>query len=419
VTSAQAQNAESCPVVRRVSVGSAEGNGLVIADPTVSRVHAELIPSDRGLWVRDLGSRNGTYLDAIRIKEAEWQPGVTLRLGGARCVLGPAPVKVPFEIWRGNSFGPLVGASAVMRELFATLARVAVTSSSVLITGETGTGKELVARALHEASPRASAPYGIVDCAALPESLAESELFGHVRGAFTGAVSARTGAFEAAAGGTILLDEVGELPLAVQAKLLRFLESHTVRRVGETSYRAVDVRVLAATHRDLLTMVSTGEFREDLYFRLAVVPIVVPPLRERPEDIALLAARFASLQAAEPLPATVLAEIAKRPLHGNARELRNFVERAIALGPDRALALQTDAETSRPVESSREGAEGGSESVNFTVPFKSFREAWIEHGEQRYLTRLIAAHAGDMTAALRAAEIDRTYLFRLKRKYKL
>jgi len=288
----------------------------------------------------------------------------------------------------------------------------------VLVTGETGTGKELVARALHEASPRASAPFGIVDCASLPEALIESELFGHARGAFTGAVEARIGAIEAADGGTLLLDEIGELPLAMQAKLLRFLESKTVRRIGETAHRAVDVRVVAATHRDLLSMVGAAQFREDLYFRLAVVPVVVPPLRDRVEDIPVLAERFSSRLGAEGLPREVLEEIAKRPFHGNARELRNFIERAIALGPTRALALTPGPAKAQEVRASQP-AKANEDPVDFATPFKAFREAWIEHGERAYLERLIAAHGGDMAAALRAAGIDRTYLFRLKRKYRL
>src|SRR6185369_4646801 len=169
------------------------------------------------------------------------------------------------------------GQSSAMRELFALLDRIASTDTSVLINGETGTGKELVAKCIHDLSPRREAPLVVVDCAALPENLLEAELFGHTKGAFTGAAQARAGAFEAADGGTVFLDEIGELPISMQPKLLRVLESHTVRRVGETNYRQVDFRFLSATHRDLLTMVNAGEFREDLYFRLSVLPVQVPP----------------------------------------------------------------------------------------------------------------------------------------------
>jgi DNA-binding NtrC family response regulator len=233
--------------------------------------------------------------------------------------------------------GTILGRSPAMTEVFKAIARVASLKTSVLIQGETGTGKELVARAIHNASPRAGEPYVTVNCASIPEGLLESELFGHRKGAFTGAVSQGTGLFEAANGGTILLDEIGDMPLSVQAKLLRVLESREVRPVGETAPRPVDVRILAATHRDLQRAVEDGSFRPDLYFRLNALTITVPPLRERMGDLDLLCKHFLRRHAKEARralpeltkPARALLESYAWP--GNVRELSHALERAVAL----------------------------------------------------------------------------------------
>ncbi|HSO38338.1 MAG TPA: sigma 54-interacting transcriptional regulator, partial [Labilithrix sp.] len=310
----------------KVLLGSAPGSGIVIGDPTVSRLHAELEARHDGLWVRDLGSRNGTFVDGLQVTGARVPDRGKVRLGSTELVVDYNPTqRRNVEIWPTAGFGKLIGSSVGMRELFATLARVAPMDSSVLITGETGTGKELVARAIHDASPRASKPFVVVDCAALPENLLDAELFGHTRGAFTGAINARAGAIESAEGGTVFLDEIGELPISMQPKLLRVLESHTVRRVGEHTHRNVDVRFLSATHRDLLTMVNAGEFREDLYFRLAVLPVHVPALRLRKEDIEPLVSHFLrSAGGPSHVPAELMRELLTRPWRGNVRELRNF-----------------------------------------------------------------------------------------------
>ena len=226
-----------------------------------------------------------------------------------------------------------------MRQLFARLFRLAQSTATVLVEGETGTGKELVARAIHDASARAGEPFVVIDCGAMPESLLEAELFGHVKGAFTGATDSRPGAIEAAHGGTVFLDEIGELPVSMQPKLLRVLESRSVRRLGEPIHRSIDVRFVAATHRDLRTMVDSRTFREDLYYRLAVVPVTIPPLRDRPGDIASLVRHFLRDPADALFRPEMLLKLTSRPWFGNVRELRNFVERAAALGPDEALAL--------------------------------------------------------------------------------
>ena len=245
----------------------------------------------------------------------------------------------------------LIGRSAAFQQMLGLVARVAPSQASVLLLGESGTGKELVARAVHEASLRAARPLVVVDCASLTESLFESELFGHERGAFTGAHASKPGLVEAASGGTLFLDEVGDLPLTMQVKLLRLLESGTYRRVGSTELRRADLRVVSATHRDLDTMVADGRFREDLYYRLGTFPIHLPALRERPDDIALLARTL--LERLTPgrtlaLSAGALARLRRHAFPGNVRELRNVLERAALLTdghtvdtPQIELALDT------------------------------------------------------------------------------
>ncbi|MBI4956313.1 MAG: sigma 54-interacting transcriptional regulator [Myxococcales bacterium] len=391
-------------------VGSAAGAGLVLADRTVSRLHAALELRDDGLWVRDLGSRNGSYVDELRVECARLPHHGKLRLGSSVLTAHYEAEPQPVELWDGERFGPLLGGTPVMRELFARLGRIAATESSVLVHGETGTGKELVARALHEASPRAAGPFVVVDCAALSESLSEAELFGHARGAFTGAVGERPGAIEAADGGSVFFDEIGELPSSLQPKLLRVLEAREVRRVGESSHRKVDVRFLSATHRDLPAMVSAGAFREDLYFRLAVLVVTVPPLRERSADIPLLAAALAPGARFEQ---DELAALARRPWLGNVRELRNFLERAAALGHEEALAMAA------PAPSVAARPEDGAGAPSLDGAYKEVREAWLEHLERAYFRRLLERHGRDVAAAARAAGVDRTYVYRLIRRHDL
>jgi two-component system, NtrC family, response regulator GlrR len=414
----------------RVLVGSAPGSGIVIQDPTVSRLHAEFDPREDGLWVRDLGSRNGTIIEGLQITGARAPDKGKVRLGAVDIVVdyGAAPKK-PVEMWQEPHFQRLVGGSVAMRELFATLARVAPMDSSILIQGETGTGKELVARAIHDASPRTNKPFIVVDCAALPETLLDAELFGHTKGAFTGAVAARPGAIESADGGTVFLDEIGELPAAMQPKLLRVLESHTIRRLGESAHRSVDVRFISATHRDLLRMVNAGEFREDLYFRLSVLPITVPPLRERTDDIEMLVRHFLTQLGdnGSAISPELMRELVTRAWRGNVRELRNFVERARALGASRALAMTTTgggpASAVSPVPPTPDGpltaGASSAENAMFEQAYKDFREAWVDAGEKEYVRRLLLRHQRNVASAAREAEVDRTYIYRLIRKHDL
>jgi two-component system, NtrC family, response regulator GlrR len=407
-------------VTERTLIGSSESVGLRVLAPTVSRVHAELEPRQDGVWLRDLGSKNGVAIDRVWIKEARLHHGATVRLGDVELSVRYADAQSNVVLWREPRFGALFGKSTVMRELFARLARVAASDAAILIQGETGTGKELVARSIHDASPRARSPFIVVDCAAMPDNLLEAELFGHTRGAFTGAHTAREGAFEAASGGTIFLDEVGELPLAMQPKLLRVLESRTIRRVGESQHRPVNVRVVTATHRDLAAMVASGAFREDLYFRLAVLPVRVPPLREREDDAIELARSFLpEPMRAAALDPTLERALLSRPWVGNVRELRNVMDRVVSLGPSEALDGEANAlSRSRPSAAARgEWSEGPT--VDSGVPFKVLRDQWLDHLERAYLTALIAQHGRNITAVAAAAGLDRSYIHRLIKKHDL
>jgi two-component system, NtrC family, response regulator GlrR len=401
-------------VTETLVLGGAEGVDLVIADPAVSRLHAELELLDSGLWVRDLESRNGTFVQGVQVARACIPEGGVLRLGTTELTVSYAPEPTPVEIWPDVRFGPMVGTSIPMRELFARLARVARSEATVLIQGETGTGKEVAARAIHEASPRAGEPFVIIDCGALPENLLEAELFGHRKGAFTGAVEARAGAIEAADGGTVFLDEIGELPLNMQPKLLRVLESRTVRRVGETAQRPVNVRFVSATNRDLRTMVNTRAFREDLYFRLAVLPVTIPPLRERPSDILALVHHFLPKEALAAVTPQMVRELTGRPWLGNVRELRNFVERALALGAHEAMALSA----------AWAGENAGDGEIRFppallALPYKEMRERVLLAAEREYIEALLAHHDRDVSAAAETAGLNRTYLYKLVAKHRL
>jgi len=318
----------------RITVGSAPDNGVVLADGTVSRHHAEIEIGASGLVLRDCGSRNGTFLDGNRVKEAFLYPGCRVRFGATTVSVhsGAAAAPPPLDV---DHFGGLYGRTPAMQQLFAILDRVAPTEATVVLWGETGTGKEVAARALHDASKRAGGPFRVLDGSAVDRELVSAELFGHEVGAFTGATSARPGAFEQAHGGTLFIDEVGELALELQAKLLRALEAREVRRLGGAKIVKVDCRVIAATHRNLKQMVKDGAFREDLYYRLAQVVVRLPPLRDRRDDIPLLVERFL---ASGPQTASwdAVAALSRLDLRGNVRELKNLVDRARALarGPE-------------------------------------------------------------------------------------
>jgi transcriptional regulator with GAF, ATPase, and Fis domain len=398
-------------------IGSAEGNDLRLADPTVSRVHCEIRVRPDTITLRDHGSTNGTFVGGVRVRDADVPAGTQVRVGSTtlRIEVGDAPSFV--EVSPRSSFGELCGASLEMRRLYAALERVAPTDTTLLIEGETGTGKDVVARSLHAASRRAKGPFIPIDCGAIPESLFESELFGHHKGSFSGALSDRKGVFEEADGGTLFLDEIGEMPISLQPKLLRAIEARAVRRVGSNTPRPINVRIVAATNRDLARCVNEGSFREDLYYRLAVVEVSLPPLRDRPEDIPVLAQRF--FEAISPgggeLPPDFIRALKARSFPGNVRELRNFIERSVSLGFVTAAKGPPAARSVAPgLLAEAGGARGSVESlVPLHLPLKDARQAWIEGFEEIYLRAMLKKTGGNVTRAAELAGVSRRFLQRL------
>jgi transcriptional regulator with GAF, ATPase, and Fis domain len=385
-------------------VGSGSRSNLLLDDPTVSRAHAEFTLVPEGVHVRDLGSRNGTFYQGQRLTSAILSPGT-------RLLLGAAPVSIELDEAHlnhaasvgGSLFRGMTGASAVMLRLFTTISRLDGSLVPVLVQGESGVGKELVARAIHEGSRVGTGPFVPVNCALLSRELAASTLFGHAPGAFTGAVSARQGAFVSAHEGTLFLDEVGELPLEAQGSLLRALETGEVLPLGQDTTRSVRVRVLAATNRDLTERVRAGGFREDLYFRLAVVTLVVPPLRDRRGDIPELARCFARQEGSSDLDEEVLAELSQRDFPGNVRELRNAVLAYLALGQ-----LGHSPATREPSEDAR--------APRLDVPYLAQRDALVEAFTRDYLIKLLEYSNGNQVQAARIAGLDRSYLGRMVNK---
>ena len=377
-----------------LAVGTATGTSLRLGDGSVSRHHCVVRATERGLELRDLGSTNGTFVGDTEVVRAIIKSGTKVRIGNTTLAVSVLDDEIEQPLAEEGRFGELLGASPAMRRLYPMIQQWAASDASVLVRGETGTGKELVAEAIHLASERRERPFVIVDCSALPRQLAESELFGHVRGAFTGADTDREGAFSDADGGTIFLDEIGELPLDLQPLLLRALEQKTVRKVGTNQYRAVDVRVIAASHRDLRVEVNAKRFRSDLYYRLDVLRIAVPPLREREGDIALLATHFwQQFRPGSAIPRELLAELSAQAWPGNVRELRNAVERSALVGwaePDPAQQSYGQA-----------------------------KDAAIQHWEKSWLERLLAAHDHNLSRAARAAQMGRSYLRQLCQRYGL
>ncbi len=400
-----------------IRIGKAPENDLVLADETVSRVHFEIARDAKGYLVRDLKSTNGTFLDSAEVKEAYLRAGSVIAVGATEIKFTPFEERIEIMPSEKEALGEMVGKSPAMREIFGLIEKIAPTDATVLIEGETGTGKDMIARTLHQLSPRGDKPFIVVDCGAVAGTLIESELFGHEKGAFTGAVNARQGAFELASGGTVFLDELGELSLDLQPKLLRVLEQREFRRVGGAKTLKVDLRVIAATRKDLRSEVEKGKFREDLYFRLNVVPITAPALRERREDIPLLIdsiMRKLSPEGVTALAESTRAALMAHDLPGNVRELRNVIERALALGGDPGMLvapLGNDAGPAKGVQLR--------DAIEFE-PGESFRdtkEKWNELFERRYLAWLIKRADGNISKAARDADMDRKYLHKLLRKY--
>jgi DNA-binding NtrC family response regulator len=393
-----------------VRIGTSEGCHVALTDETISGVHAELQRTPHGILVRDLGSTNGTYVHGHRIQGIFADSAISMRLGNSELKLTPLKAESPLELAADDRFGDLVGASVGMRAAFAKLGRVAASDSTVLITGETGTGKELAAAAIRDHSPRRNRPLVVVDCGALPANLIESELFGHERGAFTGADRTRTGAFERADTGTIFLDEIGELPLALQPALLGILERRESRRVGGQQPIPLDVRVITATNRDLSVEVARGAFRADLYYRLAVVEVRLPPLRDHVEDIPLLVDHIlAEMPGAPPaMSAETIEKLKSYSWPGNVRELRNVIERAALL-----------AEPPQPCDEVPSVADPVAASINTEQPFKEQKSQLVGNFERSYVKQLIRATGGNIAAAARKARIDRMYLYKLLDRYQI
>jgi DNA-binding NtrC family response regulator len=397
-----------------LTIGTAEGSALRLTDPAVSRFHAELRPAAGGIAVIDHGSTNGTFVGALRVERGVVPPGTQLRVGDTVVRIGDAaPVEV--EIHGGDELGGVIGRSAAMRRLMAQVGRAAQSDVSVLVTGESGTGKELIARALHDLGPRRGKPFVTVDCGSLPPTLIASELFGHERGAFTGAERQHVGAFESAQGGTVFLDEIGELQPAVQATLLGVLERRRVRKLGSRTETPIDVRVVAATHRDLRAEVNRGGFRLDLFYRLAVVTLTIAPLRERPDDVAPLVEHF--LRDAgwdQPVAALISPQamdaLARHHFAGNVRELRNLVEAAIAMGEPPALGAPASSTPAVPADTAF--------TTDLGMPYKDARAQLLAQFEARYLDALLARANGNVSQAARIAQITRSHLSEMLAKRK-
>jgi DNA-binding NtrC family response regulator len=382
-----------------LTIGTDRTNDLQLSDTAASRHHCTITSTPRGAVLRDLGSTNGTFLHGCRVDSIVLRPHIQLAVGRNDLVFEPVESDIVEPLSAATHFGPLMGTSLALRRIFATLPRVASANATLLLEGETGTGKSSLGKAIHDQSSRSAGPFVVIDCGAIPESLIESELFGHERGSFTGAHAQKHGLFEAANGGTLLLDEIGELPLSLQPRLLRALEERLVRRIGGHNDIEIDARVIAATNRDLRAEVNRGNFRSDLFYRLNTVRIVIPPLRERPEDIDVLARSFwarAAPDAGDP-PPELLARFRRGRWPGNVRELRAAIERTLILGSPPPCDGDPVArpEVGDPTDER---------------PFRDAKADAIDRWERTYLTALIRRHDGNISGAARAAKMNRNHL---------
>jgi transcriptional regulator with PAS, ATPase and Fis domain len=404
-----------------IVVGTSTECDVVATDAHVSRKHCEIALTDGGVVVRDLGSKNGTFVGEVEVREALLRPASVVRVGQWRLTLRVAGAPREVALSGSARFGEAVGGTLVMRALFARLEIAATTDETVLLVGESGTGKELLARAIHDASARRDRPFVVFDCSAVAPTLVESELFGFVKGAFTGADRERAGIFEQAHGGTLFLDEVGELAVDLQPKLLRALEARQFRRVGGNAWQAFDARIVAATHRDLAARMKSGEFRQDLYYRLAVLEARSPPLRERRDDIELLVERFLAAQTppltVHDLPPNSLAMLRAHDWPGNVRELKNTLARLVVFQD----AGQGVLDFPGRVENGQTGQSGQSrgEDPLLLLPLREARQQIIERFEQAYVAAQLKAHGGNVTRAAEAVGVSRQFLHRLMERYRI
>jgi two-component system, NtrC family, response regulator GlrR len=401
----------------KTSIGSHPLNDVLLDERTVSRFHCELLVDEKAVWVKDLGSRNGTIVDGVTVKEAALRNGSLIQLGrvGLRFELSGETNKL--QLSDDPRFGSLVGTSVHARMSFALMERAAASEVTVLLEGETGTGKSQAAESIHRHSSRSEHPFLVVDCGALPPNLLESELFGHEKGAFTGALNRRVGVFEEARGGTVFLDEIGEVPLELQPKLLRVLEAREIKRLGTNTQTPVDVRIICATNRDLRGEVNAGRFRSDLYFRVAVVKIPLPPLRQRSEDIPLIVEKLLSglgcdarVKASLMEPGFV-AQLQRTVWPGNIRELRNHLERCVVL-QETLLPGQGEDGGSQP-------NSGGGPVIDARVPYPEARRRALDSFEREYVEKLLQLHGGKVSQAAASADIDRVHLYRLIKRHRV
>ena len=406
-----------------ISIGAMEDNDLVLHDETVSRYHCRIVQEANSYVLVDLGSTNGTFINRVRIKEGYLKPGCNIGLGQTELKFTTADEKVEIVPSRKDHCGEMIGKHPRMREIYAIIEKIAPTNTTVVIEGDTGTGKEVVAQTIHKLSSRAQGPLMVFDCGAVPENLLESELFGHEKGSFTGAIMTRQGIFEMAHGGSLFLDELGELSLDLQPKLLRALEQREIRRVGSNKPIKVDVRVIAATNRNLEEEVRAGRFRQDLFYRLSVVRLFLPPLRDRVEDIPLLVrhflrtASYAKSPDGSPRVTTVSREaldlLCAYSWPGNVRELVNVVERACSF---------CDGDTINPGDLPEQVREAQTLGATRDLPtgeytFKEAKERWVSSFERDYIVNLLRKNGGNISHAAREADIDRKYFRKLMRKY--
>ncbi|MBU4484620.1 sigma 54-interacting transcriptional regulator [bacterium] len=406
-------------------MGKLEGNDLPLTDKTVSRNHAQIEYTSDSFLLRDMESTNGTFLNGSKIKEAYLLPGDQIKIGATSIEFVAFDEKIKIEPSTNDHFGKMYGRCKKMRQIFGILEKISPTFATVIIEGETGTGKDLVAQAIHEHSQRKNKPFVVFDCSAVAPNLIESELFGHEKGSFTGAHKSRRGAFEAGSGGTIFLDEIGELTPELQPKLLRALEQREVKRVGSNSSFKIDVRVICASNRFLRREVDEGRFREDLYYRLSVVKISLPPLRERVEDIPIISEQLLQKGTYNLLPTgkfkiTKVDDSAVKALQryswpGNVRELANVIERVASFAEGDTITKSHLDFVFQEMEHGEDKTERMS--VDTDIPFKEAKQQIVEVFEKEYLEELLKRNNHNISAAAREAKIDRKHIRNLLKKY--